>query len=79
MPARPRGQRPHTSEVWLQWMDVTGADHYVVFGDDEPDGPFTRQIQTASSGAVGVGLPIDAAPTFFVIGARNICGVGPRH
>jgi hypothetical protein len=67
------------SEIWLNWSDVAGADDYVVFGQDEPDGPLTWPIQTASSGVVGTWVPLATAPSFFVVGARNSCGVGPRH
>jgi hypothetical protein len=67
------------AEIWLNWDDAAGAADYVVFGADEPDGPFTRQIQTAPSGVVGVGVAIEEAPSFFVVAARNDCGVGPRH
>jgi hypothetical protein len=67
------------SELWLSWGDVAGANDYVVYGQDDPDGPFTRPIQTASLGSVGVGVPIATTPTFFVVAARNACGVGPRR
>jgi hypothetical protein len=66
-------------EIWLNWNDVAGADDYVVFGADAPDDPFTQPIRTAPSGFAGVGVPIETAPAFFVVRARNGCGIGPRH
>jgi hypothetical protein len=67
------------SQVWLTWDDVPGGDDYVVLGSSEPDGPFTSQVQTAASGVEGVGLAIESMPAFFVVAARNECGVGPRR
>ena len=67
------------TEIRLTWDDVVGADDYVVFGADEPDQPFTRQIAIAANGAAGVGLATATAPGFFLVGARNGCGIGPRH
>lgn len=67
------------TELWLNWDDVAGADDYVVFGADSPEGPFTQRIQTAPSGAAGAGVPMATAPDFFLVAGQNECGVGPRR
>lgn len=67
------------TDIWLNWGDAIDADDYVVFGADAPDRPFTRQILAAASGVTGAELPIESAPAFFVVAARNPCGVGPRR
>jgi hypothetical protein len=67
------------TEIWLNWDDVAAAADYVVFGSDEPDSPFTRQLLTASNGFAGAGVPLATAPRFFLVAARNECGVGPRR
>lgn len=67
------------SEIWLNWDDVAGADDYVIYGAGSPNGTFTEPLQTGVNGAAGAGLPVATAPGFFLIGARNDCGVGTRH
>jgi hypothetical protein len=67
------------STILLGWSDFAEADDYVVFGASAADGPFTSRLQVAASGESGANLPVEALPAFFVVGARNACGVGPRH
>lgn len=62
----------------LHWTDVNFATDYIVFEDVSTGGPFASVLSEAPSGTPGLELPMPSEDRYFLIVARNICGVGPR-
>lgn len=59
------------------WNDISNRTGYSLFEDPTPNGPFSTLTGTASSGAAGVPVVIDATTRFFKVIATNACGKGP--
>jgi len=62
----------------LNWDDVPAID-FVVFEDDAPTGAFTEETGTAATGLDGLTTPIPIGRRFYLVAARNGCGLGPKR
>jgi hypothetical protein len=68
------------STVRLTWTDGANADSYDVFVDQAAGGNFSAVAGTASSGTVGLNLPMPAQGEFFLVAGSNAtCGFSPKR
>ena len=63
----------------LNWDDAPAAIDYVVFEDDAPTGAFTEETGAAATGLDGLTTPIPVRDRFYLVAARNGCGLGPKR
>ena len=68
-----------TDEVLLTWDDVGGAGDYMVFGDPDPASEFIWNLGVFPSGAAGAPILPSPGAEFYLVAARNACGLGPRR
>ncbi len=61
------------------WADVACGQIYRLFGDSVANGTFAAQLGSATSGASGIQIPAFSPSRYFLIGASNACGDGPKH
>ena len=64
----------------MQWTDVANADDYVLFSSTTPNGAFTNEVASSSSGSFGMTVPQTAGSSFYLVAGRNAtCGTGPKN
>jgi hypothetical protein len=63
----------------FNWTDVpSGAVDYVLLQDLTPNGLFGITVGTAPSGSTGITKPVPPGKRFYLVAARNECGIGPK-
>lgn len=62
----------------LTWTDVSGAAGYQVYEDAAPDGPFSTQTGSSTSGSTGLTVAMPPGNRYYLVAARNACGEGPK-
>jgi hypothetical protein len=67
------------ASLHLSWGIGANATGYTVFEDSSPGGAFATATGSASSGAVGLTVPMPAGNVFYLVAATNNCGTGPKR
>ena len=65
------------STLTLNWTDLPNALDYIVFQDFAPNGTFGF-AGTSSSGVLGLTIAEPAGTRYYLVAARNVCGIGPQ-
>ena len=69
------------TEIRFTWIDLTDPSviDYFVFEDTAPNGPFTTETGSATSGMpFGLTVPMPAPTLYFLVAGRNAWCVGPK-
>lgn len=68
------------SDLRFAWSPAANATEYILLQDTRPDGIFDSQIGTAIGGVTEVTIPAPPGNMrYFLVAARNTCGLGPRR
>ena len=65
------------AELLLTWAEAPDGGDYIVHRDFAPSGAFDDVAGVAPNGASGLTLPMPVFDRYFLVGARNSCGLGP--
>jgi len=69
------------ADLLFTWIDVAGADDYVLLSSAGPQGTFVTQEAVAPGGSTGatIPLPTGAMVYYRVAGRNGVCGTGPQN
>ena len=82
LPAKVSGLRLGKTDgelLLLTWDDLDVGQDYFVFADAEAAGEFDWNLGVFPGGAGGAPIVPSPGDEFYLVAARNACGLGPRH
>jgi len=72
------GKKIFEQEISFYWGAAMCGTIYTLYGDSVPDGTFDAPLGTMNA-EYSTEIPIETGSSYFLVGAKSACGVGPKR